>query len=50
LSEAGVDVEEIADACGHTNSNVTRGTYRHQLADVVAAPAMVFDTKYGASS
>jgi len=34
-SDAGVDIEVIADAMGHTNSNVTRTVYRHQLADKI---------------
>lgn len=33
LSNAGVDIEEIADAVGHINSTVTKAVYRHQIAD-----------------
>jgi len=33
LSDAGVDIDDIADAAGHTNSTVTRTVYRRQLAD-----------------
>jgi integrase len=40
LSDAGVDIEDIADAAGHVTSAVTRSTYRHQLADkLTKAPA-----------
>ena len=40
LSDAGVDIEDIADAAGHINSSVTRNVYRHQIADkVTKAPA-----------
>lgn len=40
LSDAGVDIEDIADAAGHVNSSVTRNVYRHQLADkLTKAPA-----------
>ena len=34
-SGSGVPVEDIADAVGHVNSNVTRAVYRHQIADTV---------------
>lgn len=50
MSAAGVDLEVIADHVGHVNSNVTRGVYRHQLADEVGAAAAVFDKLYGATS
>ena len=33
LSDAGLDIEDIADAAGDTNSTVSRTVYRHQLAD-----------------
>lgn len=40
LSDAGVDIEDIADAAGHVTSSVTRNVYRHQLADkLTRAPA-----------
>jgi integrase len=40
LSDAGVDLEDIADAAGHITSAVTRNVYRHQLADrLTKAPA-----------
>lgn len=48
LSDAGVDIERIADAAGHVNSNVTRGTYRHQIADKVSETATVMDRLYPA--
>jgi integrase len=50
MSAAGVDVEVIADHVGHVNSNITRGVYRHLLADEVGTAAVVFDNLYGASS
>ena len=43
LSEADVDIEKIADAVGHVNSNVTRTVYRHALADTVSETATVMD-------
>jgi hypothetical protein len=50
MSQAGVDLEVIADHVGHVNSNITRSTYRHLLADEVGTAAVVFDKLYGASS
>jgi integrase len=47
-SHGGVDVEVIADAVGHVNSNVTRSVYRHALADKISAAATVFDQMVGA--
>jgi len=39
-SEHGASIEDLADAAGHVNANVTRATYRHQLSDTVRrAPA-----------
>ena len=39
-SENGSSIEDLADAAGHVNANVTRATYRHQLSDTVRrAPA-----------
>lgn len=49
LSHAGVDIDQIADAAGHINSNVTRTVYRHQLADKVASAATVMDATFRAS-
>jgi integrase len=48
LSHGGVDVEQIADAMGHVNSNVTRTVYRHGLADRISAAASTFDRIMGA--
>jgi integrase len=48
LSNAGVDIEIIADAMGHANSNVTRTTYRHALQDRISAAATTFDAILGA--
>jgi site-specific recombinase XerD len=50
MSQAGVDLEEIADHVGHINSNVTRGVYRHLLTDKLWTAAVAFDKLYGASS
>jgi len=39
-SEHGASIEDIADAAGHVNPNVTRAVYRHQISDTVTrAPA-----------
>ena len=36
----GTSIEDIADAAGHVNSNVTRAVYRHVISDTVTrAPA-----------
>jgi len=43
LCHGGTDIEVIADAMGHSNSNVTRTVYRHQLADRISAAASAFD-------
>jgi integrase len=39
-SDGGMSIEDIADAAGHVDPNVTRAVYRHQISDTVArAPA-----------
>lgn len=39
-SEHGASIEDLADAMGHINANVTRAVYRQQISDTVArAPA-----------
>ena len=43
LSDAGVDIDQIADAAGHINAAVTRSVYRHVLADKLATAARVID-------
>ena len=43
LSDAGVDIERISDAAGHSNSNITRGVYRHQIRDVIVDAALAMD-------
>jgi integrase len=48
LSHGGTDIEQIADAMGHSNSNVTRVVYRHGLADRISAAASTFDRIMGA--
>jgi integrase len=47
LSDAGVDIEDIADAAGHVNSSVTRNTYRHVIADKVTKAATAMDQIFG---
>jgi integrase len=47
LSDAGVDIEDIADAAGHINSSVTRNVYRHQIADKVTKAAAAMDQIFG---
>jgi integrase len=49
LSDAGVDIDRIADAAGHINSNVTKTVYRHVLADKLSDAARVMDTAFRAS-
>jgi integrase len=44
LSDAGVDLEDIADAAGHITSAVTRNVYRHQLADRLTKASAAMDT------
>jgi integrase len=46
-SNAGVDIEQIADAAGHANSHVTRTVYRHQIADKVSSAAKTMDDIFG---
>lgn len=43
LSDAGVDIEDIADAAGHVTSAVTRNVYRHQLADKLTRASVAMD-------
>jgi len=39
-SASGVAIEDIADAAGHVNANITRAVYKHQISDTVTrAPA-----------
>jgi integrase len=49
LSDAGVDIERIADSVGHVNSTITKRVYRHSLADVVSETATVMDRVYPAA-
>jgi len=46
LSDAGVDIDQIADAAGHINAAVTRSVYRHVLADKLATAARVMDSTF----
>jgi integrase len=42
-SASGVAIEDIADAAGHVNANITRAVYRHQISDTVTrAPAAMY--------
>ena len=50
LSDAGVDIEDIADAAGHINSTVTKSTYRHQIADKVTRAAEAMDRILGSGN
>ena len=47
LSDAGVDIEKIADAVGHVNSTITKAVYRHQIADEVTSVATAMDSIFG---
>lgn len=47
LSDAGVDIEDIADAAGHINSNVTRTVYRHVIADKITRAPAAMDEIFG---
>jgi integrase len=47
LSNAGVDIEQIADAVGHVNSTVTKTVYRHQIADEITSAATAMDSIFG---
>jgi integrase len=47
LSDAGIDIEAIADAAGHINSTVTREVYRHQIADKVTRTSDAMDQIFG---
>jgi integrase len=50
LSDAGIDIEAIADAAGHVNSTVTREVYRHQIADKVTRTSAAMDQIFGSGS
>lgn len=50
LSDAGIAIEEIADAAGHINSGITARVYRHQISDVVARAAQAMDRIFGTGS
>ncbi len=44
LSDSGMSIEEIADAAGHVNSNVTKTVYRHQIRDEISSAATAWDS------
>jgi integrase len=50
LSDAGVSIEDIADAAGHSSSVVTTQVYRHQISDKVARAAEAMDRIFGTGS
>ena len=41
--DSGASIEDIADAAGHVNPNVTRAVYRHQISDTVTRAPAVMD-------
>jgi site-specific recombinase XerD len=43
LSDHGVSIEDIADAVGHVNSNVTKTVYRHQIRDKLTRASAAMD-------
>jgi integrase len=47
LSDAYVDIEDIADAADHINSSVTRNVYRHQIAGKVTRAPAAMDAIFG---
>jgi len=47
LSDAGIDIDKIADAAGHINANVTRTVYRHQLADKISEAGVAMNDIFG---
>ena len=46
-SEHGASIEDLADAAGHVNANVTRATYRHQISDTVTRAPAALDQALG---
>ncbi len=46
-NEHGASIEDIADAAGHVNSNVTRAVYRHQISDTVTRAPAALDQALG---
>jgi integrase len=43
LSNGGVNIEDIADLCGHAGTRVTEAVYRHQLRPVLLNGATAMD-------
>jgi hypothetical protein len=39
-----MSIEQIADAVGHVNSDITKSTYRHQIRDEVSVAATARDS------
>jgi integrase len=48
-SDHGVAIEDVADAAGHVNSNVTRAVYRHVISDTVTRAPAALDQALGGS-
>ena len=46
-SEHGASIEDLADAAGHVNANVTRAAYRHQISDTVTRAPAALDQALG---
>ena len=42
-SDHGASIEDIADAAGHVNPNVTRAVYRHVISDTVTRAPVALD-------
>jgi len=49
-SEHGASIEDLADAMGHINANVTRAVYRQQISDTVARAPAAMDRALAAGS
>ena len=49
-SEHGASIEDLADAAGHVNANVTRAAYRHQISDTVTRAPAALDQALGENS
>lgn len=47
-SESGVPIEDIADAPGHVNANITRSVYRHVISDTITRAPAAMDQVFAA--
>ncbi|QGN49248.1 tyrosine-type recombinase/integrase [Micromonospora sp. WMMC415] len=50
LSDSGVNIEQIADLCGHSGTTVTENVYRHQLRPVLLSGAVAMDRIFDAEA